>query len=311
MLSKGLAELMTRAYPHAAWIFLLVAAGALGALINLALPGRTLAAGLAQSAPIPAKGLHYPLPSEWQSAAAVSVDELSRVAPPLQVVDSVGDFRFSFVPAEDGDTLRILPDREPDTLGRSLTLVWPLSGADIDPSLPAGSTVALTAQARAFSPPDGVALIICESEDGETWTSSSVRINQVQWIDYAVARDISVNAVEVQFGIDWQLADGNAWLELRNMEITILPAESEGPEYDLSPTDTPTPVTTPTPPSAAEPVREPAGLLIVVTSTPTPVNVFAAATQVALATDWTRVVGTATPTPENMVTATFTPCPWW
>ncbi|GIV78420.1 MAG: hypothetical protein KatS3mg050_2814 [Litorilinea sp.] len=46
-----------------------------------------------------------------------------------------------------------------------------------------------------------------------------------------------------------------------------------------------------------------------VTSTPTPADVFEAATRVAQATEWARILGTATPTPPNMVTATFTPTP--
>jgi hypothetical protein len=46
-----------------------------------------------------------------------------------------------------------------------------------------------------------------------------------------------------------------------------------------------------------------------VTSTPTPEDVFAEATRVAMATDWAQVIGTSTPTPENMVTATPTPSP--
>jgi hypothetical protein len=47
----------------------------------------------------------------------------------------------------------------------------------------------------------------------------------------------------------------------------------------------------------------------VVTNTPLPPNVFAAATQVVRQTEQVRQIGTATPTPGNMVTATFTPVP--
>ena len=49
--------------------------------------------------------------------------------------------------------------------------------------------------------------------------------------------------------------------------------------------------------------------MIVVTATPTPPNLFAAATEVAAATENALTLGTATPTPENMVTATPTATP--
>lgn len=52
---------------------------------------------------------------------------------------------------------------------------------------------------------------------------------------------------------------------------------------------------------------EPTWTPFVVTSTPTPINVFVAAAHVLEATEQARVIGTATPTPPNMVTATATP----
>ena len=253
--SKGLAAPMTRIDSRIVRMVLLLA-GAAGLLFGALRNAPVLAAGLAQSAPPAAEEARYALPSYWQGAATVSIDELSDVAPPLQVVDASGNFQFSYIPAEDGDVIRILPDSAADAPSRFLRLAWPLSLDDVDPALPAGQVVVLAAQARAFSPPDGVALAIREY-DGEAWTSSSARMDQVQWTYYAVSRALSADAVAVELGIEWALADANAWIELRNLTVTILPvAEEEA--TDLSPTDTPTPATTPTPlatRAAATPTR--------------------------------------------------------
>ncbi len=257
----------------------------------------------------------------------------------------MGDFRFSFVPASGaaaaGDSIRILPDGGAGAPGRALRLVWPLTATDTDPALPAGAVVSLSAQARAFSPPNGVALIIREF-DGTTWRSSSVRMDAIQWHDYVVTRAISPDAVEVQFGLEWQPATDTDWVEFRAMQATFGP-DTQGadtPADELSPTDTPTsaalaaPTATPTPPSTPTPMATPTppavwtalpsaggqanpapaaaaeAELIVVTLTPTPVDVFAAATQAVMATDWARILGTATATPPNLVTPTPTPTPF-
>ena len=203
-------------------------------------------------------------------------------------------------------------------------------------SLAPGSVFVLSASARVFSPPDGVMLTIREY-DGESWSSSSVPMQDVAWTDYSVSREIGEDTVEVQAGLSWTLPDANAWLEFRNMELVAF-APGEDAQGELSPTDTPTPPVTPTPADTPTPVATPTPLptatplalplttspvgqagqpqtglpstdLIIVTSTPTPADVFAAATQAALATDWARIFGPATATPANLATPTNTPTP--
>ena len=249
----------------------------------------------------------YPLPASWQGDATVGVDAIPTVAPPFQALDASGDFRITYLPADGGDVIRILPDGQNGAPGQSVTMAWPIAGDGDGPDLTPGSVFTLSASARAFSPPDGVMLTIREY-DGESWSSSSVPMQEVSWTDYFVTRQIGEGVVEAQIGLEWTLPNENAWLEFRSMELAVS-APAEGTPSDLSPTDTPTPLVTPTPSSSDSAARARPGILIVVTSTPTPPNVFAAATWVAAATEWAAVLGTATPTPGNMVTATPTPSP--
>ena len=118
-------------------------------------------------------------------------------------------------------------------------------------------------------------------------------INDVDWQTYSVARLVAGDAVTTTIGFDWQLPAGNAWMEFRDMKVEVRAADSfTGTLAATAVVPTPTPTRTPE----------------VVTSTPVALDVFAAATIVAEATEQAELVGTATPTPENRVTATFTPC---
>ena len=140
-------------------------------------------------------------------------------------------------------------------------------------------------------------------------------MQDISWTQYEVTRAIGDDAGEVHFGIDWDVPPENAWLEFRDLEVSIQPGLEPESVATLSPTDTPTPAATPTPVATPTPTATntpevpPTPVLIIVTSTPTAVDIFAEATRAAMATDWANVLGPATATPENMVTATFTPPP--
>jgi hypothetical protein len=252
----------------------------------------------------------YSLPDSWQGNATVSLSELAGAAPPLQVIDATGDFRISRLPVDGDNVIRILPD--PQSPGTSLTLAWPITADTDDVLLTPGTVLELSTSARTFSRPDGVLLTIREY-DGDSWSSSSITMQDIAWKDYSVVRQLGEDTVEAQVGLHWTLPDENAWLELRNMQLAVL-SEDDATRVQLSPTDTPAPSVTPTaetaqPAEGNTPDEEaPADdVLIVVTSTPTPPDIFAAATLVAQATEDAQSVGTATPTPQNMVTATPTP----
>ena len=177
----------------------------------------------------------YALPEAWEGDATVGLEGVAGAAPPFQVVEAGGNFRFSYLPVDGNDVIRILPDKK--TPGTSLTLAWPIGGESDEPRLTPGTVLVLGASARAYSRPDGVLLTIREF-DGEHWSSSSVPMGDVDWTDYSVVRQLGENAIEVQVGLDWTLPDENAWLEFRNMELAILPAQHAA-RMDLSPTDTP------------------------------------------------------------------------
>ncbi|MFO5197563.1 hypothetical protein RCL06_24525, partial [Salmonella enterica subsp. enterica serovar Typhimurium] len=62
---------------------------------------------------IPAQNLQVDgalaLPNECQGDATISASELAQVAPPLEAEVIQGDFQITYVSAETGDSLRILP----------------------------------------------------------------------------------------------------------------------------------------------------------------------------------------------------------
>lgn len=122
--------------------------------------------------------------------------------------------------------------------------------------------------------------------------------------------------------------------------VAATPEPEPTPQPEIEPVDEPPPTPTPLPPVAdevppesgddavgdevapaeaaeqaeQEPVEEPTATptptYIIVTSTPTPVDVFEEATRVAVATSWAPILGTSTPTPENLATPTETPTPF-
>ena len=182
-----------------------------------------------------------------------------------------------------------------------------------EPAIAAGSVATMTVWARVFSMVGNTHLVI--SDRAEEWGSNSAPLYGIESTQYEVTRAISEDASEVQFGIDWDVSLDNAWLELREMEVTLAPGEAAGLPTGLWPTDTPTVPVTPTEPAILSPTDTPTPavtptpLQIIVTSTPTPVDIYEAATRVAVATDWAQVLGPATETPEYQVTATPTPTP--
>src|SRR5690606_17211218 len=49
------------------------------------------------------------LPYAWEGDATVAAAELAAVAPPLEAHPAAGDFTLSYLPADEGDVLRVLP----------------------------------------------------------------------------------------------------------------------------------------------------------------------------------------------------------
>jgi hypothetical protein len=263
----------------------------------------------------------YPLPSEWRGPATVPADGLAEAAPPLQAVVLEGDFQITYVPAETGDVLRVLPTST--GAPAALQIFWQVDAGEIEPNLADAATAALALEARLYAP-GGAARAFIADDAG----SSSTALDALSWTAYRVDRRLAADSAQAQFGIEWTGVSANSWLELRAMRVELLPTGTPA----AAPTDTPTPPGTPTPipTSAATPTATPAPLqepptptplptptpmatatleLIVVTSTPPPADIFEAATRVAMATEWAAVFGPATSTPENLATATPTLTP--
>lgn len=251
------------------------------------------------------------LPYAWEGDATVAAAELAAVAPPLEAIPAAGDFTISYLPADDGDVLRVLPAGS--TLPGQLELVWRLDAATTPP-LPAGAIVTLTLAAHTYAP-SATARAFIADDTGR----SSVELDSLTWREATVTRRIVPDASEVRIGVEWGNVPGNGWLEVRDLQVDFA-ADDAG--VTLSPTDVPatptaavvlpTPTATPTvllEPPTPTPLPTPTLDLIIVTATPTPADVFEEATRVAQATEQAIRVGTATPTPDNLVTPTFTPSP--
>ncbi len=262
----------------------------------------------------------FPLPFSWEGGDTVDLDGFAAAAPPLQIVSSRGDFEFTHIAGSAGDSIRVLLSAADDNLaGPSfLQLAWTLPDEANDVPVPAGRLVTLTGRVRAYSPPDGVHLSIWEGRSGQT-QSSSVAMDGIEWSEYSVTRQLDPGAEKVEFGLQWTLPSEDAWVEFADLRVQVFDETADPADADLSPTDTATPDVPPTPPptpTATPTLRDeptatprPTETPVVVTSTPTPVDVFAAATLVAQITQEAASAGTATPTPVSQVTATYTPTP--
>ncbi|MCC6454935.1 MAG: PD40 domain-containing protein [Caldilineaceae bacterium] len=314
-------------------------------------PAMSVFAQLAQNTPSPQPeedepedtGSSMALPSEWQGAATISAQQLEQVAPPLQAEVSQGDFQIAYVPAETGNSLRILPVPSAAGVG-ALRVGMKLDENSTNPALPSGQIVTLQLTARLYGP-DALARLTIADDNG----SSSVVLDGVSWREYEVTRQLAANVTELEVMVEWSGVPANGWLEMRGWNFAFTPsAESAA----LSPTDTPTPAgaaavatnpptATPTPTvpviatatplpiatalpatsapeqapqvEATEPSSDvlliPTPTLVIVTSTPTPASIFEEATRVAQATEWARVLGPVTATPPNMATPTPTVTP--
>jgi hypothetical protein len=282
----------------------------------------------------------FALPFVWQGDATIAAQELAEVAPPLEAEVSAGDFQIAFVPAETGDLLRILSVVSADTLG-TIRVSLTLDAESENPPIPVGEVVGLRVSARLYAP-DASAQLSIVDESGST----TIPLESLSWTDYELTRQIAADSSQLQIVLEWTGVPANSWLELRGLHFTITPSASAASATDLSATDTPTPVgamavlptqpptPTPTPtlqelatatPLPATPLSAtslptveataiisalvPTPTFVIVTSTPTPVDVLEEATRVAYATEWAAIFGPSTPTPANMATATPTLTP--
>ena len=283
-----------------------------------------------------------PIPFAWQGDTTVNARALGEAVPPLQAEVLQGDFQVSFVAAEattgTEDVLRILPLAAPGILRLGLKL-------DASSSMlpfPAGQTLQLQLTARIYAPEANARLTIADNLG-----SSSVTLEGLNWSDYQVIRQIDASATSMELMLEWSNVPANGWLEMRGLSVALVSAEevalspTDTPrlieEVTIEPTAPLPPTSTPTPPVAATPfptatplpdivntpkagiaetadianatILTPTPTFIVVTSTPTPEDVYQEATRVAQATDWARILGPATPTPPNLATPTptFTP----
>jgi hypothetical protein len=255
------------------------------------------------------------LPYTWEGSATIAAQMLTDVAPPLQVELVRGEFQLTYIPAETGGVLRILPD--PGASGGHLRIFVPLDGNAPNPAAPLGSTLALSLAARLYAP-EGDARIYIADATGST----SLPLDGLTWADYQVTRALAPDATAIEIGIEWRNAPANGWLEVRG--LTLQAGALAGSPLPL-PTDTPTPSDLPPTPTVPPPTATPIAVqvelptptplptatpaLIIVTSTPTPVDIFEEATRVAQATAWAPILGPWTPTPENLATPTPTQTP--
>jgi hypothetical protein len=253
----------------------------------------SLAASPAKPAMQAGDGETFALPFAWQGPQEIALGELADVAPPFRLTAATGDFRIQQTTGPDGDGLRILP--QPNESGEvgALNIEWRLSDPTNGIALADNDTLIFSLEARTYSPPDGVRFAI--SDDGG---SSSVSAADIGWQSYTVSRVADPTAAKTAIEIAWEPPFEEAWLEIRNMQLEVISDQALMAE-PVSATDTPTPVAYPT--ATWTP--------FVVTATPEPADLFAAATAVVAATEQAEQLGTATPTAVNMVLATPTPSP--
>ncbi len=250
----------------------------------------------------------YTLPFAWDGAASISAQDLAVTAPPLVASDTRGEFTLSRVRRAQGDSIRILlAVADPDGAGArgQIRVAWSLPDEQNGIANPAGHLVTFSVLARAYSPPAGVQLSIGEVRGGVV-TSNSAAMDGIEWTEYSVTQQIDTQAEQVQFSLIWSVTDDKAWLEFTDLRVVVVGADGESPADRLPAAHrlTPEAMFAPEAPTAqATATWTP----LVVTSTPTPDDVFAAATRVAASTAEAATTGTTTPTPINQVTATFTP----
>lgn len=278
-----------------------------------------------------------PLVLTWQSTATtINAQALAEVVPPLQAEVLQGEFEIAYVaaPTADttnatGDVLRILPLTAPGIVRLGLKLD---TASSLIP-FPAGQPLQLQLDARLYGPEATARLVIADDQG-----SSSMQLEGLNWTDYQVTRQIDATTTTVEVLLEWRNVPDNGWLELRNLglgvntDAPLSPTDEPGliEDVEIAPTAppataTPTsmplatatalPTATPVPATATQPVTStdvltPTPTYIVVTSTPTPADIFEQATRVAQATEWAHILGPATPTPPNLATPTPTLTPF-
>jgi hypothetical protein len=287
----------------------------------------------------------YPLPPDWQGTATIDAQQLADTAPPLRADVIQGDFQIVYVPVETGATLRLLPVAADAATRGSLRLGVLLEAGSALP-FPAGGDVTLAGTVRVYAPEASARLWISDESgrseqpvDSLNWqefsltraipADATVVEFGLEWLDVPANGWLEVRGLTVALPTP-AAAQASATpkpsaepTSVPTAEPTAVPTALPTAQPTATPTEEPlptqpptaTPEITPTPLAiqaelpTATPYATPTPELIIVTSTPTPVDIFEEATRVAIATEWARILGPATPTPPNMVTPTPTLTP--
>ncbi len=158
---------------------------------------------------------------EWNGPDIISAQKLSAVAPPLGLQGIRGEFRFSRIPSDEGDVIRIFPVEKPER--GELTVQFGYMSGDngaIDITLQSGQFPIVALFARLSEGSEGTIELFIQDKTSD-WERKSTWLAKDSWDWYFVSKRIRNDPELVCYGISWNPHNLDEWLEIRDVRIFV------------------------------------------------------------------------------------------
>ncbi|MCK4784809.1 MAG: hypothetical protein KAV87_13740 [Desulfobacteraceae bacterium] len=163
----------------------------------------------------------------WKGPDTIDMEDLARVAPPLMISGSSGDFIFKRVSYNGVPVIRIEPsvkDIDGKEQGKQIQFGYWLGRNGLDLSCRPGQEIVLSLYVRLSDETTKRAEVFVQDK-AEYWERSSFTVQSTAWRHYVVSKRIRKDARDVFLGVYWEPNREEEWLEIKDISIFVEDAD--------------------------------------------------------------------------------------
>ena len=159
----------------------------------------------------------------WKGPDTIEMEDLARVAPPLMISGSYGDFIFKHVPYNGGHVIRIEPsvkDIDGKEHRKQIQFGYWQGRNGFDLSFRPGQEIVLSLYVRLSDETTKRAEVFVQDK-AKYWERSRFTVQGTAWRHYVVSKRIRKDARDVFLGVYWEPNREEEWLEIKDIRIFV------------------------------------------------------------------------------------------
>ena len=166
----------------------------------------------------------------WRGPDAIDMKDLARVAAPLMISGSRGNFVFKRIPLNDENVIRVEPlskEKKWDEPEMEIQFGYWQGRNGFDISFQPNQEIVFSLFAR-LSDENSKSAKVFVQDKVENWQRSSFIVQGTEWKRYVVSKRIRAGTKDLNLGISWQPNKEEDWLEIKNVKIFVENIDSHG-----------------------------------------------------------------------------------